>query len=100
MKRTNSNRTFDLTQTVESLGFFVTGENGHIVFIDPKGNMTTRAKHQTPIDKLIFCQDRNILVAVFRDISLFAYRTSPDGSLHELGRVKLSGSVLSCEWIG
>ena len=101
MLRSNSNRAshFDLTQTVESLGFFIASESGQISFVDAKGKMSSRAKHATGVTQLIYCQERSILVAACRDISLSAYRSGPDGTLTELGRVKLSGRLISCAWI-
>ena len=49
--------------------------------------------------ELSYCQQRAILVAACDDISLSAYRATSDGALSELGRVKLSGKLVSCDFI-
>ena len=96
---TRKSSQFDLTQTVESLGFFLADSSGDISFVDAKGKISSRAKLASMVKQLSYCQKRAILIAACEDISLVAFRASPDGTLSDLGRVKLSGKLVSCDFI-
>ena len=70
-----------------------------IFLIQTQGKLTSRAKLSSSVKELSYCQQRAILVAACDDISLSAYRATSDGALSELGRVKLSGKLVSCDFI-
>lgn len=94
----HTSRSMDLTQTVESLGFFVGANDGKIYFIDAKGQLVERLAAPAGITEFKFNTERSILVTVCKDISLAAFRVTPDSSLMELGKIKLSGKTISCDW--
>ena len=88
-----------VTHPCISLAHFVNRRSGIISFVDAKGKLSQRATLKTAVSQLTYCQERAILVAACRDISLSAFRAGPDGTLMELGRVKLSGQHVSMDWI-
>ena len=92
---------FDLTQNVqvENLSFYFATKNGEIVFVDPKGSKSIPKKLEGEAKKIFFCPYRSILVVAMADMSLHAFRSSLDGALQEMKKVKLSGSTISCTWV-
>eukprot|EP00057_Strongylocentrotus_purpuratus_P021032 XP_011675506.1 PREDICTED: intraflagellar transport protein 140 homolog [Strongylocentrotus purpuratus] len=70
---------------------FVGGEEGHIVFMDDKGNMSQAVTVEGPIKKLLYNSHRNVMVVVTRSMALSQYSVSQDGKLTEMMKVKLSG---------
>ncbi|XP_072167641.1 intraflagellar transport protein 140 homolog [Diadema setosum] len=70
---------------------FVGGEEGRIYFLDDKGNMSPAVNLEGPVKKLLFNDQRNVLVAVTKSLSLSQYSVSMDGKTTEMMKVKLSG---------
>ncbi|XP_041473205.1 intraflagellar transport protein 140 homolog isoform X2 [Lytechinus variegatus] len=70
---------------------FVGGEEGHIVFMDDKGNMSQAVSVEGPVKKLLYNSHRNVMVVVTKSMALSQYSVSQDGKLTEMMKVKLSG---------
>ena len=64
---------------------------GRIYFLDDKGNMSPAVNLEGPVKKLLFNDQRNVLVAVTKSLSLSQYSVSMDGKTTEMMKVWCCG---------
>ncbi|XP_052768007.1 intraflagellar transport protein 140 homolog [Mya arenaria] len=75
----------------ESLSFFVGGATGGVYFVSETGSCNLAFKAESAILKLLYYEEKNILVTVTEGLSLYQHAVMPEGETKEMMKVKLSG---------
>uniref|UniRef100_A0A336M4N6 CSON011732 protein n=1 Tax=Culicoides sonorensis TaxID=179676 RepID=A0A336M4N6_CULSO len=74
--------------------FFAGTQSGILYYINQGGTCTEVFKSDnSPITQILWHEKREAIVALLEDMSLVHFSVSPDGSLDEVDRVKLSGRI-------
>ncbi|XP_019615052.1 PREDICTED: intraflagellar transport protein 140 homolog [Branchiostoma belcheri] len=86
----------------EGLAFFLGGIDGDVYYLDDKGKSLKAFTADGPIEKLLFYEEKNILVTVTSGLVLTQHNVSSEGSFQEVTKVKLSGRTgqLDIIWAG
>ncbi|CAL1531559.1 unnamed protein product [Lymnaea stagnalis] len=78
----------------ESLSFFVGGASGNlcgVYFLSDQGRCTQCFSIDTPIKKLLFYEDKNVLVTISQNLMLTQHAVFGEADTKEILKVKLSG---------
>ena len=77
-----SSRSFESTQSVENLGFYIGNRtSGEVSYVNAKGQkkIVISVANSSGIRGLTYCPFRAILVVIYGDLALHAYRSALDG---------------------
>ncbi|XP_060569057.1 intraflagellar transport protein 140 homolog [Ruditapes philippinarum] len=80
-----------LFSSQEALSFFIGGASGGVYFVSEGGQCSQAFKADGPILKLLYYEEKNILITVTEGLSLFQHAVMPEGDTKEMMKVKLSG---------
>lgn len=75
----------------ESLSFFIGGASGGVYFVSEAGQCGQSFKTDGPVLKLLYYEEKNVLITVTEGLSLFQHAVTPEGETKEIMKVKLSG---------
>eukprot|EP00058_Branchiostoma_floridae_P021724 XP_002607214.1 hypothetical protein BRAFLDRAFT_118626 [Branchiostoma floridae] len=86
----------------EGLAFFLGGIDGDVYYLDDKGKSSKVFTADGPIEKLLYYEEKNILVTVTSGLVLTQHSVSSEGAFQEVTKVKLSGKMgqLNIIWAG
>lgn len=86
----------------EALSFFVGGATGGVYYVNENSQCTRCFSLDHTIIKLLFYEDKNVVVTLTDNLILTQHAVMPEGETKELLKVKLSGRVdqPSITWAG
>uniref|UniRef100_T1IR84 Uncharacterized protein n=1 Tax=Strigamia maritima TaxID=126957 RepID=T1IR84_STRMM len=86
----------------ENLEYFAASTSGIIYYVNTNGSTTDVCQLDVGIKKLMFHEDRDLMVVITENLILYQFQVSPDGDLEEVSKVKLIGktSEVITEWAG
>nr|CAB3255295.1 intraflagellar transport protein 140 homolog [Phallusia mammillata] len=79
----------------EGLSFYVGTSDGVVYHIDEKGVRTSAVTLDSSVQQLLYCNDKDFLVAASCDLQVVKCLASSDGQVEEKERVKFSGKERS-----
>ncbi|XP_064178375.1 intraflagellar transport protein 140 homolog isoform X2 [Anguilla rostrata] len=77
--------------SLEGLTFFVSTADGHVHCVDEKGKSSPVLTVDSPVQKLLYLEKRDVLAVITETLMLSQYSLGPEGGAQELIKVKLSG---------
>ncbi|MGH0115387.1 UNVERIFIED_CONTAM: hypothetical protein FKN15_000022 [Acipenser sinensis] len=75
----------------EGMTFFISTADGSVHYVDEKGKSSQVLLTDSPVQKLLYLQGREVLVVITETLLLSQYSVGPGGATQELVKVKLSG---------
>ncbi|MGH0149767.1 UNVERIFIED_CONTAM: hypothetical protein FKN15_049586 [Acipenser sinensis] len=75
----------------EGTTFFISTADGSVHYVDEKGKSSQVLLADSPVQKLLYLQGREVLVVITETLLLSQYSVGPGGATQELVKVKLSG---------
>ncbi|MGH0139831.1 UNVERIFIED_CONTAM: hypothetical protein FKN15_009952 [Acipenser sinensis] len=75
----------------EGMTFFISTADGSVHYVDEKGKSSQVLLADSPVQKLLYLQGREVLVVITETLLLSQYSVGPGGATQELVKVKLSG---------
>ena len=79
----------------ESITFYIGGQNGSVYYLNDQGKMVQQFVAQGPVRKLLYYEEKDMLVTVTTNMMLTQHAVSPEGDLREMLMVSLQ---YLCEW--
>ncbi|KAJ8364162.1 hypothetical protein SKAU_G00129930 [Synaphobranchus kaupii] len=77
--------------SLEGLTFFVSTADGYVHCVDEKGKSSPVLNVDSPVQKLLYLEKRDVLAVITETLMLSQYSLGPEGGAQELMKVKLSG---------
>uniref|UniRef100_A0A8C8R706 Intraflagellar transport protein 140 homolog n=1 Tax=Pelusios castaneus TaxID=367368 RepID=A0A8C8R706_9SAUR len=77
----------------EGLAFFVSTTDGSVHYVNEKGKTSHALSADSPIQKLLIMEKRDVLVIITENLLLSMYTISLEGAAEEIMKVKLSGKI-------
>ncbi|XP_061206742.1 intraflagellar transport protein 140 homolog isoform X2 [Neopsephotus bourkii] len=77
----------------ERLSFFIALTDGSVHYVDEKGKTRHVLSTDSLIQKLLFMEEREVLVVITENLQLSLHAITPEGEAEELMKVKLSGKT-------
>ncbi|XP_019363179.1 PREDICTED: intraflagellar transport protein 140 homolog [Gavialis gangeticus] len=77
----------------EGLSFFISVTDGSVHYVNEKGKTSRALTTDSPVQKLLFMEKRDILAVITENLLLSLYTIKQDGEAEEVMKVKLSGKV-------
>ncbi|KAJ8399837.1 hypothetical protein AAFF_G00405670 [Aldrovandia affinis] len=77
--------------SLEGLTFFVSTADGCVHCMDEKGKSSPMLSVDSPVQKLLYMEKRDVLAVITETLMLSQYSLGPEGGAQELTKVKLSG---------
>ncbi|XP_075623347.1 intraflagellar transport protein 140 homolog isoform X2 [Balearica regulorum gibbericeps] len=77
----------------EGLSFFITLTDGSVHYVNEKGKTRHVLSTDSLIQKLLFMEERDVLVVITENLQLSLHAITPEGEAEELMKVKLSGKI-------
>ncbi|NXI80864.1 IF140 protein, partial [Rhipidura dahli] len=77
----------------EGLSFFITLTDGSVHYVNEKGTTRHILSTDSLVQKLLFLEERDVLLVITENLQLSLHAVSPDGEAEELMKVKLSGKT-------
>ncbi|ELT94193.1 hypothetical protein CAPTEDRAFT_114177 [Capitella teleta] len=75
----------------EAMCFFIGGANGNVYYLNETGKIVIQFTAEGCVRKLLYYDDRNILITVTSSMMLTQHNVTADGDTREILKVKLSG---------
>ncbi|XP_052071458.1 intraflagellar transport protein 140 homolog isoform X2 [Mytilus californianus] len=75
----------------ESLTFYLGGASGGVYFVGESGQCTQIFTADGPVLKLLFYEEKNVLITVTENLILTQHAILPEGDAKEILKVKMSG---------
>ena len=72
----------------ESICFFIGGQNGSVYYLNETGKVVQQFTAEGPIRKLLYYEEKHILVTVTTNMMLTQHAVSPEGDLREMLKVR------------
>ncbi|XP_065539645.1 intraflagellar transport protein 140 homolog isoform X5 [Lathamus discolor] len=77
----------------EGLSFFIALTDGSVHYVNEKGKTRHVLSTDTLVQKLLFMEEREVLVVITENLQLSLHAITPEGEAEELMKVKLSGKT-------
>ncbi|NXP51231.1 IF140 protein, partial [Heliornis fulica] len=77
----------------EGLSFFITLTDGSVHYVNEKGKTRHVLSTDSPVQKLLFMEERDVLVVITENLQLSLHAVTLEGQAEELMKVKLSGKI-------
>ncbi|KAM9015942.1 intraflagellar transport protein 140 homolog isoform 1-T2 [Ara ararauna] len=77
----------------EGLSFFIALTDGSVHYVNEKGKTRHALSTDSLIQKLLFMEEREVLVVITENLQLSLHAITPEGEAEELMKVKLSGKT-------
>ncbi|XP_050824033.1 intraflagellar transport protein 140 homolog isoform X2 [Gopherus flavomarginatus] len=77
----------------EGLSFFISVTDGSVHYVNEKGKTSHALSTDSPIQKLLIMEKRDVLVVITENLLLSMYTITFEGEAEEIMKVKLSGKL-------
>uniref|UniRef100_A0A8C0GA75 Intraflagellar transport protein 140 homolog n=1 Tax=Chelonoidis abingdonii TaxID=106734 RepID=A0A8C0GA75_CHEAB len=77
----------------EGLSFFISVTDGSVHYVNEKGKTSHALSTDSPIQKLLIMEKRDVLVVITENLLLSMYTLTLEGEAEEIMKVKLSGKL-------
>ncbi|XP_074867275.1 intraflagellar transport protein 140 homolog isoform X2 [Carettochelys insculpta] len=77
----------------EGLSFFISVTDGSVHYVNEKGKTRHALSMDSPIQKLLVIEKRDVLVVITENLLLSMYTITLEGEAEEIMKVKLSGKI-------
>nr|XP_048723967.1 intraflagellar transport protein 140 homolog isoform X1 [Caretta caretta]XP_048723968.1 intraflagellar transport protein 140 homolog isoform X1 [Caretta caretta]XP_048723969.1 intraflagellar transport protein 140 homolog isoform X1 [Caretta caretta] len=77
----------------EGLSFFISVADGSVHYVNEKGKTSHALSTDSPIQKLLIMEKRDVLVVITENLLLSMYTITLEGEAEEIMKVKLSGKI-------
>ncbi|XP_038276119.1 intraflagellar transport protein 140 homolog isoform X2 [Dermochelys coriacea] len=77
----------------EGLSFFISVADGSVHYVNEKGKTSHAFSTDSPIQKLLIMEKRDVLVVITENLLLSMYTITLEGEAEEIMKVKLSGKI-------
>ncbi|XP_030906145.1 intraflagellar transport protein 140 homolog isoform X4 [Melopsittacus undulatus] len=77
----------------EGLSFFIALTDGSVHYVNEKGKTRHILSTDSLVQKLLFMEEREVLVVITENLQLSLHAITPEGEAEELTKVKLSGKA-------
>ncbi|TFK04093.1 ankyrin repeat domain-containing protein 33 [Platysternon megacephalum] len=77
----------------EGLSFFISVTDGSVHYVNEKGKTNHALSTDSPIQKLLIMEKRDVLVVITENLLLSMYTITLEGEAEEIMKVKLSGKI-------
>ena len=86
-KGKNNIRLSNATTGLEAVCFFIGGQNGSVYYLNDTGKVVQQFTAEGPVRKLLYYEDKNILITVTTNMMLTQHAVSAEGDLREMLKV-------------